>query len=346
MSFLLSTSNLRVALLRKWLQAELGLVDFTLEKASEDASFRRYFRISAKGRTWIAMDAPPDKENSEPFLRIAAMLRKASVHAPVCYAQDLERGFLLLEDLGALTYLDELERDPGLADILYRDALRSLALMQSNLVVEAETLPTYNQELLDREMGLFTDWLLGRHLGLGPESSIWRAATEAFAWIREQVLTQPRVFVHRDYHSRNLMRCDTHNPGVLDFQDAVCGPITYDLVSLLRDCYISWPESRVRAWALEFRVLAQARGIDVGTSEEQFLSWLDLMGVQRHLKASGIFARLWYRDGKPSYMSDVPRTLSYIQTIVPRFKPLREFAELLEADVMSLGAGQISRPGQ
>ena len=332
--------------MRKWLQTELGPGDFTLEKASEDASFRRYFRISGRGSTWIAMDAPPDKEDSEPFLKIAAMLRKASVHAPDCFAQDLERGFLLLEDLGTLTYLDELERDPGLAETLYRDALQSLALMQSRLVVEAETLPPYDQELLDREMSLFTDWLLARHLGLGPESSIWRAATEAFAWIREQALTQPRVFVHRDYHSRNLMRCDAHNPGVLDFQDAVCGPITYDLVSLLRDCYINWPEQRVRAWALEFRDMVGELGLQVGYSEEQFLSWFDLMGLQRHLKASGIFARLWYRDGKSAYMAEIPRTLSYIQAIAPRFKPLREFAKLLEADVLSLGDGKISRPGQ
>ncbi|MCW8844346.1 MAG: phosphotransferase [Gammaproteobacteria bacterium] len=331
--------------MRKWLQAELGPGDFTLEKASEDASFRRYFRISGQGRTWIAMDAPPDKEDSEPFLRVATMLRKASVHAPDCYAQDLERGFLLLEDLGTLTYLDELRRDPGLADTLYRDALYSLALMQSNLVVEAQTLPPYDQELLDREMALFTDWLLERHLGLGPESGIWRAATEAFAWIREQVLTQPRVFVHRDYHSRNLMRCDAHNPGVLDFQDSVCGPVTYDLVSLLRDCYISWPEQRVRAWALEFRDRVGKLGLQVGSSEEQFLSWFDLMGLQRHLKASGIFARLWYRDGKPVYMADIPRTLSYIRVIAPRFRPLRKFAKLLESDVLSLGDEQISRTG-
>ena len=346
MSFLLSTSDSRVTLLRKWLQAELGLGDFTLEKASEDASFRRYFRIGVDGRTWIAMDAPPDKENSEPFLRISTMLRKASVHAPDCYARDLEQGFLLLEDLGNLTYLDELQREPGLADTLYRDAMQSLALVQSNLVREADTLPGYDQELLDREMAFFTDWLLDRHLGLGPETNISRAATEAFAWIREQVLTQPRVFVHRDYHSRNLMRCDKGNPGVLDFQDAVCGPVTYDLVSLLRDCYISWPEQRVRRWALEFRDMAQELGTPAGQGDEQFLSWFDLMGIQRHLKASGIFARLWYRDGKPAYMSDVPRTLSYIQTIAPRFEPLREFAGLLETEVMSLGADHISSPGQ
>lgn len=346
MSLLLSTSNPRVALLRKWLQAELGLGDFTLEKASEDASFRRYFRIGARERTWIAMDAPPDKENSQPFLRILAMLRKASVHAPECYAQDLEQGFLLLEDLGSLTYLDELQRDPGLADTLYRDALQSLALLQSNLVREADTLPAYDRELLDREMALFTDWLLDRHLGLGPETRISRAATEAFAWIREQALTQPRVFVHRDYHSRNLMRCETGNPGVLDFQDAVYGPVAYDLVSLLRDCYISWPEQRVRAWALEFRGMARELGTPVGQSEEQFLSWFDLMGIQRHVKASGIFARLWYRDGKPGYLSDVPRTLSYIQAIAPRFEPLQEFSSALEAEVLSLGPDRISSPGQ
>lgn len=338
----LLSSDARVALLRQWLLKVLGHGDFTLETASEDASFRRYFRIFSDGQTWIAMDAPPDKEDSRPFLRVGGMIRSASAHAPECLATDLERGFLLLEDLGNRTYLDELRRDPELADGLYRDAMHSLADMQAALASEAASLPPYDQALLDREMALFTDWFLDRHLGLGPDSEIHRAAIEAFDWIREQALAQPRGFVHRDYHSRNLMRCESGNPGVLDFQDAVYGPVSYDLVSLLRDCYIRWPEPRVRAWAMQYRQLALGKGVDVGRDETQFLAWFDVMGIQRHLKASGIFARLWYRDGKPGYLPDVPRTLSYIQTVAPRYEPLQDFARLLERDVLSLGGEKIS----
>jgi aminoglycoside/choline kinase family phosphotransferase len=332
--------------LRQWLQAELGTRDFTLEKASEDASFRRYFRISVQDRTWIAMDAPPGKENPEPFLRIAAMLRKAGVHAPDCHAQNLEHGFLLLEDLGSVTYLDQLRRNPGQAAALYTDALQSLARFQSGLTSEARSLPPYDGEFLDREMALFTDWLLQRHLGMEAGSELCVAARSAFSWIRDQALTQPRVFVHRDYHSRNLMLCEKRNPGVLDFQDAMHGPVTYDLVSLLRDCYISWPESRVRDWALQFRDLAAGLGLDVGRNEDQFLTWFDVMGIQRHLKASGIFARLWYRDGKSGYLNDVPHTLSYIQTVAPRYAPLQEFSRLLERDVLSLDEQALLRGGE
>lgn len=339
----LVNTDARVVLLRQWLLKVLGNGDFTLETASEDASFRRYFRISSQGQTWIAMDAPPEKEDSRPFVSVAGMLRRASVHAPECRARDLEQGFLLLEDLGHLTYLNELERDPGEADVLYRDAMRAMARMQAGLNAEAASLPPYDEQLLNREMALFTDWFLGRHLGFEPESEIQQAATVAFDWIREQALAQPRVFVHRDYHSRNLMRCDSDNPGVLDFQDAVYGPVTYDLVSLLRDCYISWPEPRVRAWALEFREMALDLGVDVGPDAGQFLAWFDVMGIQRHLKASGIFARLWYRDGKPGYMADIPRTLSYIQAVAPRYAPLQHFARLLDRDVLSRGAEAIAR---
>lgn len=336
-------TDARVALLRQWLLKVLGHGDFTLEIASEDASFRRYFRIFADGQSWIAMDAPPDKEDSRPFLLVAGMIRSASVHAPDCRATDLEQGFLLLEDLGNLTYLGELERAPEQADRLYRDAMHSLAKMQAALGREAATLPHYDEALLNREMALFTDWLLDRHLGLGAGSEIHQAATLAFDWIREQALAQPRVFVHRDYHSRNLMVCESGNPGVLDFQDAVCGPVTYDLVSLLRDCYIRWPEPRVRAWALQFREIAMEKGVDVGPDESQFLAWFDAMGIQRHLKASGIFARLWYRDGKPGYLPDVPRTLSYLQSVASGLEPLQEFARLLERDVLSLGPEKIVR---
>lgn len=342
MSSASSTCDPRLDRLRDWLPGRLDLGDFTLEKASEDASFRRYFRIMSGERSWIAMDAPPDKEDSRPFVHVAGLLRTARVHAPECLEADLEAGFLLLEDLGRRTYLAELEREPALADGLYRDAIQALVRMQAGLPGPARALPAYDGALLDREMALFTEWLLHRHLGLGPDSAVYRAARQAFDWIREQALSQPRVFVHRDYHSRNLMRTDSDNPGVLDFQDAVYGPVTYDLVSLLRDCYVAWPAARVRAWALEYRELAAGRGLDVGRDEAQFLAWFDVMGIQRHLKASGIFARLWYRDGKPGYLPEVPRTLEYIRTVAPGYGPLEAFVTALERDVLSRGEAAIA----
>jgi len=338
------TSDPRALQLSGWLEQVLGTRDFSMVPASEDASFRRYFRVAGRGSSWIAMDAPPDKEDSGPFLQVAEMLRGAGVHAPQCHARDLGQGFLLLEDLGSCTYLQALEADRRAGQALYSDAMDSLVRMQAGLAASASRLPPYDALLLDREMGLFTDWFLARHLGLDCASALADACREAFAWIREQVLEQPRVFVHRDYHSRNLMRTSVENPGILDFQDAVHGPVSYDLVSLLRDCYIAWPSEQVRHWVAGYWSMARARGVDAGESAEQFLVWFDIMGVQRHLKASGIFARLWYRDGKPAYLAEVPRTLGYIREVARRYRPLGLFARLLEEDVLALGEQRIREP--
>ena len=335
------TSDLRTDLLEEWLRQVLGDSAFELAPASEDASFRRNFRVSCGSGSWIAMDAPPDKEDTRPFLRVAEMLRAAGVHAPQCHARDLDRGFLLLEDLGKRTYLQALEAGGDEAPRLYADAIDSLVRMQAGLAGEAATLPPYDAALLDREMALFSDWLLGRHLGLGSDSAVQGACAGVFGWLREQVLQQPRVFVHRDYHSRNLMVTAQDNPGVLDFQDAVHGPASYDLVSLLRDCYVSWPDEQVRDWVASYWEAARARGLPVGESLAQFTRWFDLVGVQRHLKASGIFARLWYRDGKPGYLADVPRTLRYIQRAASRYPQLSAFAELLGREVLGLGDARI-----
>jgi len=336
------TSDRRVGLLEDWLGQLLGGAAFELSPASEDASFRRYFRVRASGGSWIAMDAPPDKEDTRPFLHVAGMLRAAGVHAPQCHARDLDRGFLLLEDLGQRTYLQALEAEPGAAPSLYADAIDSLVRMQAGLAGQAATLPPYDAALLDREMALFSDWLLGRHLGLGRDSALQGACPAVFAWLREQVLQQPRVFVHRDYHSRNLMVTAQDNPGVLDFQDAVRGPVSYDLVSLLRDCYVAWPGGQVQDWLAHYWEAARARGLPVGESPAQFTRWFDLVGVQRHLKASGIFARLWYRDGKPGYLADVPRTVRYIHEAAGRYPQLAAFARLLEREVLALGDEHIA----
>jgi len=304
----------RLELLRLWLEEGLGWREVVLAPASADASFRRYFRVLSRGRdAVIAMDAPPGKEDVGPYLRVAAMLEDVGVNAPRILERNAADGFLLLTDLGAVTYLAELH-DAGRAEALYGDALAALVRIQARGDAHARALPPYDERLLRFEMSLFTDWLLGRHLGLELDAAESQALTAACDLLVANALGQPAVFVHRDYHSRNLMVCPDANPGILDFQDAVRGPLTYDLVSLLRDCYVEWPQAQVRRWALEFRRDAAAAGVPVGADDERFLRWFDLTGIQRHLKASGIFARLWHRDGKPGYLPDVPRTLRYIVT--------------------------------
>ncbi|HQR24988.1 MAG TPA: phosphotransferase [Steroidobacteraceae bacterium] len=323
----------RLALLRHWLEHGLGWKDAELAPASADASFRRYFRITRPGGTCIAMDAPPDKENVEPYLAVAAMLADIGVHAPRVLDRNAADGFLLLTDLGSVTYLMELE-DQTRSDALYLDAVAALVRMQARGGVHAGRLPPYDEKLLRFEMSLFTDWLLGRHLGIALDAAESRHLAAAFDRLVANALEQPRVFVHRDYHSRNLMVCAGANPGILDFQDAVHGPLTYDLVSLLRDCYIAWPQDRVVAWALEYRRQATAAGLACGTDQQQFLRWFDLMGVQRHLKASGIFARLWHRDGKPGYLPDVPRTLEYVGQACARHPDLAPLGQLVRERVL------------
>ena len=318
----------RLALLRQWLEADLGWRDAALAPASADASFRRYFRVTRPQGTCIAMDAPPDKENVEPYLAVAGMLAGIGVNAPRILARNAGQGFLLLTDLGSVTYLDALA-DRDRAGVLYSDAIDALVRIQAGGAGHAAGLPPYDEKLLRFEMSLFTDWLLGRHLclALGDDELSSLAAT--FDLLVANALEQPRVFVHRDYHSRNLMACESDNPGILDFQDAVNGPLTYDLVSLLKDCYIDWPRDRVGDWALAFRRKAMDAGIDAGAGEQQFLRWFDLMGVQRHLKASGIFARLWHRDGKPGYLPDVPRTLGYVEQACARHTDLAALGVLV-----------------
>jgi len=335
----------RLGLLRGWLERDLGLHGCALAPASADASFRRYFRVTLPdGTTRIVMDAPPEKENVEPYLRVAAMLGEIGVNAPRTLARDLEYGFLLLTDLGRTMYLPELTK-PGRAEPLYRDALLALVRIQSRGAAYAAQLPPYDERLLRLEMSLFPDWLLGRHLALELSAAERCMLASAMDALVANALEQPQVFVHRDYHSRNLMVCPGHNPGILDFQDAVHGPLTYDLVSLLRDSYVAWPPERVRAWALEFRRLAEEAGLAAGGDEAQFLRWFDLVGVQRQLKVGGIFARLWHRDGKEGYLADIPRTLGYAVGSCarqPGFEALGDFiaTRVLPAVVARLDGGR------
>ncbi|WP_078121586.1 aminoglycoside phosphotransferase family protein [Thiosocius teredinicola] len=321
----------RLQLLEQWLRQSCCLTYESIAPASSDASFRRYFRVTkTDGSTWIAMDAPPDKEDCAPFVKVAAIMQSAGVHVPRVLEQDLNQGFLLLEDLGSTAYLDVLTANS--VEKLYADALQALLQLQAK--ASSDGLPVYDETLLRREMALFPDWLLATHLELELDSREQKMLTSAFDVLAESALEQPRVFVHRDYHSRNLMVVDRHNPGVIDFQDAVAGAPTYDLVSLLRDCYVRWPGEQVDRWASEFAQDLRSEGlIDVG--DDTFLAWFDLMGVQRHLKASGIFARLNHRDGKPGYLADIPRTLQYIVDVGARRPSMRALADFVEMRVLS-----------
>ncbi len=329
----------RLALLRQWAAAELQQDDLGIEPASEDASFRRYFRITlADGATLVAMDAPPEHEDCAPYVRIAGMLRTLGVSAPDVVACDMGRGFLLLTDLGATTCLSAL-REGAQPEPLYASALQALVRIQLAPAAMRETLPPYDEALLRREMELFREWLLGRHLGLDLSPAEAQALDAVFDLLVASALEQPRVFVHRDYHSRNLMYRAGAPVGVLDFQDAVVGPVTYDLVSLLRDCYIAWPQDQVERWLRDHFAMAQAAGVDVGGDLGQFRRWFELMGVQRHLKAAGIFARLFHRDGKAGYLGDIPRTLAYIARAASSVPELSALLELLSARVVpALGA--------
>jgi hypothetical protein len=271
------------------------------------------------------------------------MLDAIGVNAPRILARNASEGFLLLTDLGSTTYLAELGRSAR-ADALYADAIEALVRIQARGARFGAQLPPYDEKLLRFEMSLFTDWLLARHLQVSLDPGATQALARVFDTLVASALEQPPVFVHRDYHSRNLMVCSGHNPGILDFQDAVHGPLTYDLVSLLRDCYIAWPQDRVVAWALDFRRRAASAGLPVGADEQQFLRWFDLMGVQRHLKASGIFARLWHRDGKPGYLADVPRTLEYVTQACARHADLAPLGELVAGRVLPAMRASLGTP--
>ena len=319
----------RLTQLKEWLREQTGQ-DCELAPASSDASFRRYFRVELEEGSRIIMDAPPAQEDCRPFIHVAELLRCAGLSAPEIIAQDLDAGFLLLGDLGNTTYLKVLNAES--ADRLYGDALGALICIQTGVDTATAELPAYDEMLLQTELNLFKDWYLEKHCGVtldAAQQAIWQQTCEK---LTASALEQPTVCVHRDYHSRNLMKVnDGRNPGILDFQDAVVGPVTYDLVSLLRDCYISWPRDQVEEWVAGFYKQAAQSGIVNAdkVAEDQFLKWFDLMGVQRHLKAIGIFARLLHRDNKEGYMQDIPRTLAYVLEVCERSPELNDFHQLL-----------------
>ena len=316
----------RIVALREWLSKQLNGAAFTLAPASSDASFRRYFRISFDDRrpSLVVMDAPPDKENCQPFVDIARLFAAADVHVPEIIAENLAEGFLLLSDLGNATYLSELNERS--ADALYRDAISALITIQK--ASKPGILPVYDRALLKRELDLFPEWYIARQLGkqLTPAQSATLSA--AFERILDNNLAQAQVFVHRDYHSRNLMIASP-NPGILDFQDAVYGPITYDLVSLLRDAYIYWEEQQVLDWCIRYWEAARKAGLPVNADFADFYRDFEWMGAQRQIKVLGIFARLSHRDGKDAYLKDQPLVMSYLRKTCHRYRELGPLEKLL-----------------
>ena len=317
--------------IRDWLNKILPTEQFSCEPASADASFRRYFRIqyhhNGANISQILMDAPPDKEDSEPFVRVAELMRGLGVNVPAIIDKDLQQGLLLLSDLGKEQYLEQLNASN--VDTRYKDALDALFILQQADVPASAKIPAYDHALLMREMNLFPEWYVQAHLQqtLGAEQAL--QLQQVFELLAESALQQPQVLVHRDYHSRNLMFTESQNPGVIDFQDAVMGAVSYDLVSLLRDCYVSWPRSQVERWALAYLHRCQVAGFVPQTDDSELLRWFDWMGVQRHLKATGIFARLNHRDGKPGYLNDIPRTLGYVKEVAGRYDELQALHSLL-----------------
>ena len=315
----------RLAQVKTWLEQVIPGQSYDLAPASADASFRRYFRVSLPNRSLIVMDAPPQHENCAPFVHVAQLFSAAGVHVPEILAQDLTQGFLLLSDLGADTYLSQLNADN--ADTLYRAA--NTALIKIQLASQPQQLPTYDAALLLREMHLFPEWYIAKHLQVQLTPTQAAVLESALQLILSNVLAQPSVYVHRDYHARNLMLSDP-NPGVLDFQDAVYGPITYDLVSLYKDAYIAWDETRVLDWTVRYWEAAKRAGLPVGDDFGAFYRDFEWMGIQRHIKVLGIFARLHHRDGKSGYLKDLPLVLQYLRTACDRYRALGPLLQLLD----------------
>lgn len=311
----------------QWLALQLGNRPFSFAPASEDASFRRYFRVSMPdGSTLIVMDAPPKHEDCRPFLTVARLFAEAGVHVPSIVAEDLDNGYLLLSDLGSETYLQALHSGRP-SDPLYNDATSALVKIQT--ASRPHALPDYDRALLLRELRLFPDWYVARHLGVTLNAAQTRVLDAAFERILANNLAQPVVYVHRDYHSRNLM-LSAPNPGILDFQDAVYGPITYDLVSLLKDAYVSWDEAQILEWAIRYWEKARGAGVPVHADFAAFFRDFEWMGVQRHIKVLGIFARLYHRDGKSGYLKDMPLVMSYLRNACERYPELHALLRLID----------------
>ena len=316
--------------LQNWLTEILGTSAFNLKPASGDASFRTYHRLFLKNKTFIVMDAPPEQENCKVFIKITKKLRACDVNVPIIHNVNIEQGFLLLSDLGNDLYLNKLNKSSIYE--LYSDALSTLVAIQ--VLVNVGGVDEYDKSLLISEMNLFREWLIEKHLNIKLSDSQVKILTTLFDLLVNNALQQPKVFVHRDFHSRNLMVTKENNPGVIDYQDAVYGPISYDLVSILKDCYIKWPKEEIDKWIDFYLNKLYEEKAQHRINRDEFVRWFDLMGVQRHLKASGIFARLSHRDGKHNFLEDIPRTLSYILDLKETYEELQPICIILEELVL------------
>jgi N-acetylmuramate 1-kinase len=340
-------ADTRLQSLHEWLIRDVRFALRDLQVASADASFRRYFRVwNTAGESFVVMDAPPEHEDLAAYLRVSRLLEACGVHVPHVHAQELVGGYALLEDLGSRHMLTALNEgiEP---ERLYSQALDELLRLQLAGEAASHQLPPYDRAVLMREMQLLPDWYCQRHLGFEPDASEARLLADTFDWLASQALGQPQVFVHRDYHSRNLMITPERSPGVIDFQDALRGPVGYDLASILKDCYVDWPRPRVEAWVAKFRAGLLAGGAHgrllAGASDAQFLRGFDLIGLQRHIKVLGIFARLFWRDGKAGYLADLPRTLQYVREAAALYPELADFSRFVERRLVPGLAGANAR---
>jgi aminoglycoside/choline kinase family phosphotransferase len=334
------TIDTRLEQLKQWIDTNLNWQPVTITVASADASFRRYFRIHYQDKSYIAMDAPPEKEDILPFIDITQRLLKTGVHAPQIIAKSITLGFLMLEDLGSIPYQDKLI-SIEIANTLYSDALAALLKIQK---ADTSDLPHYDHSRLQEEMQLMPEWFLKTHLDIQLSEQQQQIIQTCFDFLCQEILLQPNGFVHRDYHCRNLMIIESNNPAVIDYQDAVYGPLTYDVVSLLRDCYIAWPNQQVEKWALNYRDQAVISGLLQPVDDATFIRWFDFMGLQRHIKVLGIFCRLWHRDEKRHYLDDLPLTLAYSINIAKKYPKTRPLAELLQTHNISTRIDKVDIP--
>jgi len=327
----MSAEDIRKQTVLDWLKHDLQMkiTDFTA--ASSDASFRRYFRVQLEHSVYIVMDAPPEKESVSNFIAVAELFADSGIHVPRIFQQQPDQGLLLLEDFGDHCYLDILVAKN--AGQLYQDALESLFTLQTRVDINTCNLPCYDHALLHRELGIFTEWFLHELCGMPLTKETHQMLQHTWSQLIASALQQPQVCVHRDYHSRNLMWVAERNPGIIDFQDAVIGPVSYDLISLIKDCYITWPEIRIEQWREMYYQRLFATGI-IQCSSGTFKRWCDLMAMQRHLKAIGIFARLKLRDGKSEYLNAIPRTLNYIIDTCKRYPEMNDFLAFIQKHII------------
>ncbi len=327
----------RIVQIKEWLKQELQADINSFAPASNDASFRRYFRVvfnnsvvqESAGQSFVIMDAPPEKEAIDSFLEIDSCLENCAVHVPHIYAVNQALGFILMSDLGNSAYLSALNSCSAQADSLYTDAMQALLLMQQGMQRQSIELESYNAARLKAEMELLPHWYIKVHCQQTLNNNDQIILDQAMKRLIDSAQSQPQVFVHRDYHSRNLMLCSKNNPGVIDFQDAVIGPITYDLVSLLRDSYIAWPDDKVYHWVEQYRQMLLKEGLLAEDNKQLFIRWFDWMGIQRQLKVVGIFCRLNYRDAKSHYLNDIPQTLDYLFKVCTRYSEFQPLLQLL-----------------